>query len=325
VTETRRPKMTYRRAPGQAADRERAGAKLRTGRVSRGAKSEIRFRDLVEDAIEAKKSRGNEASSLHTDNVRMRRILPAIGHLKIRELTPGRLERLLQGLARGDETHRGVKGATINRFHSLLSTIFRYAVRQGFLEVNPMAGGGVPRSKEPKIHVRYLLSEEQRRLVRVLRQDCPKKILELELAIRTGMRRGEQFGAKWEDWKVREGVLDVCGKTGPRAVQISRAASRCLARLRKRAPREQIFITPERNESPLDRRLWFEQAVRKCGLHPAFHWRDLRHTFASRLAIDGVPLLEIQQLLGHTTIQMTLRYAHLSPERRRKAVERLNF
>lgn len=89
----------------------------------------------------------------------------------------------------------------------------------------------------------------------MIRRDCPKKILEVELAILTGMRRGEQFNAKWEDWKIQEGVLYVTGKTGPRAVQISRAARRSLTRLRKRAPREQIFITPERNERPLDRRL----------------------------------------------------------------------
>jgi integrase len=232
---------------------------------------------------------------------------------------------LLQDLARGDATHRAIKGSTINRFHSLLSTIFHYAVRQGFLEVNPMARGGVPRSKESPIHVRYLSGEEQHRLLAVIRHDCPRKALELELAILTGMRRGEQFNAEWQNWKAKEGVLYVTGKTGQRAVQISRAAERCLRRLGKRAPRNQVFITPERTCTEQDRRLWFEKAVTKAGLRPAFRWHDLRHTFASRLAIAGVPLLEIQQLLGHKTIAMTLRYAHLSPDRRRKAVERVRF
>src|SRR5262249_37744396 len=156
--------------------------------------------------------RGNEPSSIETDRVRLRRILPAIGHLKIRQLTPGRLERLLQDLARGDESHPPVKGATINRFHSLLSSIFRYALRQGFADVNPVAGGSIPRSKESPIHVRYLGRDEQRRLLAAIRQDCPKKVLEVELAILSGMRRGEQFNAKWEDWKIQEGVLYVTGK-----------------------------------------------------------------------------------------------------------------
>jgi integrase len=286
----------------------------------------MRFRDLVEDALEAKRLRGNEASSIHTDRVRLRRILPAIGHLKIRtQLTRGRLEQLLQNLARGDGAHRGVKGATINRFHSLVSSIFSYGVRQGFLEANPMAGGSVPRSKESPIHVRYLSREEQRRLVRAIREDCPRKVLELQLAILSGMRRSEQFNAEWHNWKSKDGVLYATGKSGPRPVQINRAARKCLTSLRRRAPSGHGFITPERNETATDRRLWFEKAVKKADLRPAFHYRDLRHTFASRLAIAGVPLLEIQQLLGHTTISMTLKYAHLSPDRRRKAVERVEF
>jgi integrase len=291
----------------------------------RGRKCELRFEDLVEPALEAKQLRGNEASSIHTDRVRLRRILPAIGHLKIRQLTPGRIERFLQDLARGDGFHPQIKGATINRFHSLLSSIFRYAVRQGFADVNPLAGGSVPRSKESPIHVRYLGREEQRRLIAVIRQDCPKKNLEVELAILTGMRRGEQFNAKWENWKVQEGVLYVTGKTGPRTVQISRAARCCLTRLRKRALKGQFFITPERNEGPVDRRLWFEKAVKKADLRPAFRYHDLRHTYCSRLVAAGVPLLEVQQLAGHKSYSTTLRYAHLSPDHRRRAVEKVQF
>jgi integrase len=306
-----------KRSPGAAT--------LRTTRVSRGGKRELRFRDLVEPALKAKLDRGNEASSLYTDRVRLRRILPAIGHLKLRELTAGRIELFLQDLVNGDGAHPAVKGATRNRFHSLISSIFRYAVRQGLATVNPLAGGSVPRSKESKIRVRYLGREEQRRLLAAIRQDCPKKVLEVELAILTGMRRGEQFNARWEEWKTQEGILYVTGKTGPRAVQISRAARRCLTRLRRRAPQAQTFITPERNEGPRDCRLWFEKAVKKAELQPAFRYHDLRHTFCSRLVSAGVPLLEVQQLAGHASFQTTLRYAHLSPDHRKRAIEMVQF
>jgi integrase len=290
-----------------------------------GGKRALRFRDLVEPALEAKQLRGNEASSIRTDRVRLRRVLPAIGHMKIRQLTPGRIERFLQDLARGDAAHDPAKGATVNRFHSLLSSLFQHAVRQGLADANPLAGGSVLWSKESPIHVRYLAGDEQRRLLRAIRCDCPKKVLEVELAILSGMRRGEQFGAKWEDWKIQEGILYVTGKTGPREVQINRAARRCLLRLRKRAPRDEIYITPERNEGPLDRRRWFERAVKKAELQPAFRYHDLRHTFCSRLATAGVPLLEIKELAGHASFTTTLRYAHLSPDRRKRAVEKVEF
>jgi integrase len=279
----------------------------------------------VEPALEAKQHLlGNELSSIGTDRVRLRRILPAIGDVKVRALTAGRIARLLQDLARGDEFHREIKGATVNRFHSLISSIFRFAVLQGLCRVNPLASGSVPWKKEAEIHVRFLEREEQSRLVRVIEKMCPEKVLEVELAILSGMRRSEQFNARWEDWKPAEGILYVKGKTGPRTVQINSAAGRCLARMRKRAPKAQ-FVTPERNLSSDDRRLWFKKAVEKAELHPTFFYRDLRHTFCSRLVAAGTPLLEVMQLAGHTAYSTTLRYAHLGPGNLKKGVEKVKF
>lgn len=306
-------------------ERHKRGAATRTNRASKRCKRELRFRDFVEKALEAKRLRGNQASSIATDRSRLRRVLPAIGHLKSRQLTSGRMERFLQDLARGDESHRPVKGGTVNRFHSLLSSIFLHAVRQGLIAHNPMAGGIVPWSKESQIHVRYLGKDEQRWLLAAIRKERPEHALEVELAILTGMRRGEQFNAKWADWKVQEGVLNVTGKTGPRKVRINRAARVCLARLRKRAPKDQIFITPERNVARRDRRLWFESAVKDAELAEPFRYHDMRHTFCSRLVAEGVPLLDVQQLAGHKSYSTTLRYAHLSPDQLKRAVEKVRF
>jgi site-specific recombinase XerD len=283
----------------------------------------MQFRDLVEPALEAKQLRGNEASSIHTDRVRLRRVIPALGELKVRQLTPRRIESFLQELARGDADHSPLKGATVNRFHSLLSSIFRYAVKKGFVDVNPFAGGSIDRSKESPIIPRYLGRAEQRRLRAVIRQSCPEKLIEVELAILTGMRRSEQWNSRWQDWQPREGILNVNGKTGARKIRINRAAHRCLARMKKRSRGE--YITPERNDGPLDRRLWFEKAVKKAELSPAFRYHDCRHTFCSRLVSSGVPLLEVQQLAGHKRYSTTLRYAHLSPDHLKRAIEKVEF
>jgi site-specific recombinase XerD len=301
--------------------RKRGAAAPRT----KGRKPEPQFRDFVESALEAKRLRGNQPSSIATERSRLRRVLPAIGHLKARQLTAGRIERFLQDLARGDASHDPVKGATVNRFHSLLSSILQHAVRQGLTAHNPLAGGSVPWSKESKIHVRYLAADEQRHIVAAIRRDCPRKVLELGLAILTGMRRGEQFNARWSDWKRKEGVLEVTGKTGPRKVRINRAAHRCLLRLRRRASKNQVFITPERNEMTRDRRVWFERAVRTANLQTAFRYHDLRHTFCSRLVAAGVPLLDVKELAGHKSYSTTLRYAHLSPDHLKRAVEKVAF
>jgi integrase len=68
----------------------------------------------------------------------------------------------------------------------------------------------------------------------------------------------------------------------------------------------------------------FEAAVARAGIED-FHFHDLRHTFASWLVMRGRPLLEVKELLGHRDIKMTMRYAHLAPERLREAVAALDF
>ena len=68
----------------------------------------------------------------------------------------------------------------------------------------------------------------------------------------------------------------------------------------------------------------YSNAVKRAGIHD-FTFHDLRHTFASHLAMSGVDLLTIKELLGHKSINMTLRYAHLSPNHRRKAIASLKY
>jgi site-specific recombinase XerD len=65
--------------------------------------------------------------------------------------------------------------------------------------------------------------------------------------------------------------------------------------------------------------------VKKAELQPAFRYHDCRHTFCSRLVSSGVPLLEVQQLAGHKLYSTTLRYAHLSPDHLKRAIEKVEF
>ena len=69
-------------------------------------------------------------------------------------------------------------------------------------------------------------------------------------------------------------------------------------------------------------RSWFEAALQRAGIKD-FTWHCLRHTFASRLVMAGVDIRTVQELLGHKTITVTLRYAHLAPQHQLAAVQRL--
>jgi integrase len=299
------PQIALGRAPGRIAKRKR----------------ELRFRDLADLALQEKQNRGIKQSSLHADRVRLSVLDRALGNLKIARLKSRTFSHALSDIA----ARRRLTPASFNRYRALVSSVCAYGIREELLDVNPMADGRVQRRPEMRIHVRYLERHEQSQLLAAIKRDRPQKVDEVELAILTGMRRGEQFHARWSDWKRKESVLYVTGKTGPREVRINRAAGRCLARMRRRTRPEQVFITPERNVSPVDRRLWFERAVKRAALASKFRWHDLRHTFCSRLVAAGVPLLEVQQLAGHASYATTLRYAHLSPDHRRKAVEKVRF
>jgi integrase len=297
------------------------GAALRTNRPTKGAKREMRFRDLAELALEEKRKSGIRDSSLRSDRLRLGVLNPVIGSLRISSFKARTFAHALADIAEQRQLSHG----TFNRYHSLVSSICAFAVREEIIETNPMAAGRVRRRGEARIHVRYLERHEQAQLLAVIKRECPAKTNELELAILTGARRGEQFHARWDDWKRRDGVLLVDGKTGRRPIRLNHAARRCLARMKRRARAGEVYITPERNVTPVDRRRWFERVVKLAGLASKFRYHDLRHTFCSRLAAAKVPLLQIQQLAGHSDFKTTLRYAHLSPDHQRKAVEKVKF
>jgi integrase len=93
--------------------------------------------------------------------------------------------------------------------------------------------------------------------------------------------------------------------------------------LQKRSPKGSARVFLNVHDEPLtEYKHWFEPAVTEAGLED-FTWYCLRHTFASRLAMAGVDLRTSADLMGHQTIQMTMRYAHLAPAHQRSAVEQL--
>ena len=87
------------------------------------------------------------------------------------------------------------------------------------------------------------------------------------------------------------------------------------------SPQGPIFVD-QGGKRLLGPRHWFEDAVKRSGLRN-FTWHDLRHTFASRLVMADVDSRTVAEMMGHRSIQMTMRYAHLAPEHKLVAVERL--
>jgi integrase len=138
------------------------------------------------------------------------------------------------------------------------------------------------------------------------------------------MRRGEQYRLRWQDVDLKRGILTIPrSKHGEaRHIQINSVARSALLKLRERG--DGIGYVCPGYEGPRSRdwRRWFEDVIQSAAI-PNFRWHDLRHTFASRLVMAGVPLRAVQTLLGHKRLETTLRYSHLGESHLREAVERL--
>jgi site-specific recombinase XerD len=143
---------------------------------------------------------------------------------------------------------------------------------------------------------------------------------EFDLALNTGLRLSEQYGLLWENVSIPLRMLTITrSKNGTmRHVPLNQAAVKALETLRKQYPASEFVCGGAREP-----RRWFEPVLKDAKV-ANFSWHCIRHTFASRLVMAGVDIRTVQELLGHKTIGMTVRYSHLAPKHTLAAVERLD-
>jgi integrase len=246
-------------------------------------------------------------------------LLPHFQDLPIDSITAGKIEEVLSEIS----TERQWKPATFNRARAVLSALFSWCLRKGTLQINPVRL--TPSHRENNVRVRWLTDDEQARLLDAVRRSRhPERTRDILVALHSGMRRSEQYrtrrvpdgGLKWEHVNFRAGVIRLPRSKGARVREIP-MNSTLIDTLRSIPPRiGDPYVFPITDEG------WFKRRVKDAQIDD-FHWHDLRHTFASRLAMNGVPILHIRDLMGHADVSVTLRYAHLAPGHLRAAVETL--
>ena len=159
--------------------------------------------------------------------------------------------------------------------------------------------------------------EEENRLRKIIEAKWASHMPEFDLAINTGLRKGSQYGLTWDmvDWKGRMLNIPRTKNEEPNHVPLNDAAVAALRVVHDRGEARGRVFQSARTGEPLENgRHWFEDAVREAEIRN-FRWHDLRHTFASRLRMKGAPLEDIADLLGHKSLTMTRRYAHLGPNK----------
>jgi hypothetical protein len=128
---------------------------------------------------------------------------------------------------------------------------------------------------------------------------------------------GEQYGLTWDmvDWKSRELHIPCAKNEEPLHVPLNDAAISALKAVFESGDGKGRVFTSAKTGEPLENGSHrFDDALVEAKLKN-FHWHDLRHTVASRLRMKGAPLEDLADLLGHKSLTMTRRYAHLGPNR----------
>lgn len=253
--------------------------------------------------------------------------------------------------------NRGLKAASINRMVCSLKASINWAVQHGIIKENPIARLTPLKERDSDKKVRYLLPEERQRLFAMLdareeriktgrdnhnkRRYIRKKTAMPDLknktfvdhmkpaiivSLNTGIRQGSLFQLKWSDIDFRESVLTIrpdSEKTGKIVhIPMNDAVIQTLAEWRKQTggrDSDLVFPSPKTGKLLNNCNYSWKKLLKDAGIEN-FRWHDMRHDFASQLVMKGVDLNTVRELMGHSDMKMTLRYAHLAPQVRRAAV-----
>lgn len=212
---------------------------------------------------------------------------------------------------------RLTKPATINRETQVLKRMFNIARQWDLVADNPVTR--LRMLPERNRRLRYLTADECGRLVAAA---APHLRPFLIVALNTGARRGELFGLRWRDVDLDARVMSfVDTKNGKRRdIRINETVCEVLRKLPRRG--EFVFTATGTKLTSIVHA--FKTACKRAGIVD-FRIHDLRHTFASHAMMAGIDIGTLQQLLGHSSPTMTMRYSHLAPEHTMRAVEKVKL
>jgi integrase len=230
-------------------------------------------------------------------------------------VSPALLEQAIADLAAKHYTPQ-----TIVHYLKFLRHVFRWAIGRGMIEKSPFACVKLPTVRAGK--TRFLSIEEEARLCKAIGQPYDAWI---RLAILTGLRKSEQFGLRWADIDLDRGLITL-PHTKSGTIQYVHLIEEATQILRTLIPgNTSVWVFPSENpETRMDPDNFYCRvymtALKDTRLD-GVTWHTLRHTFASRLAMNGQAPSTIAALLRHSGTDLVARYAHLSPTHLQGALE----
>ena len=229
---------------------------------------------------------------------------------------------------KGFRKEQGAAHKTINFEIGSLRAILYLAKSWGYIKENPAVG--VKRLKEDNHKKPRFLSMEE---IKLLLENCGDELYPIFYTfLNTGMRKSELEYLEWKDIdftrkKIKIRVKDTWRpKTSEREIPINDGLLEVLTQHKRTKQGSLVFHRADgQHIEPNSLRKKLMTITKKCGFSDVTKLHTLRHTFASHLVMKGVDLPTVKKLLGHSSIDMTMIYSHLSDEHVDKAVERLTF
>jgi integrase len=253
---------------------------------------------------------------LHKRNQSTVRVLAAhLAGQSIHELTRPAVLRYIE-----TRQTAGIAAGTINKELTLLSAAINEYARDRGIELQ----NHVSRAKlrEPEGRIRWITRQDAQRLL-----DASSDMIAdlVAIGLYTGMRTGEIFALEWSRVDRDRGIITLEAEHTKsrrrRTIPIHAVVAQALERRRERCGHSPFVFCSDAGHV-VDLKKGFAAACRRAGI-ANFRPHDMRHTCASWLVMAGVPLPEVRDLLGHSSIKVTERYAHLAPENLRAAIDRL--
>ena len=272
-------------------------------------------------------AKANNKHSTYEDKKTIFRLhlIPCFGHMKLDEVGPRQIEEFKAVKL------RSLSAKTVTNHLSVLRKMLNVAHEWEILSSVPKFRW----MKLPPSTFRFLDFDQAERLIEAAAKEPDQTWWTMiMLALNTGMRQGELLAVQWDDIdlvsgtlvvrrSVTRGVLGTPKSGRDRQIPLN---ARVLGALKAHRHLRGPFVFCNEDGSMLTKnqcRRPLRKLQRRSGLM-ALAWHDLRHTFASHLAMRCVPMRAIQELMGHSEMKTTTRYSHLSPVVRRDAVEKLS-
>ena len=298
-------------------------AKGMTGDIARGVnpkekkkqeiietKKGITFAQFFEIFTEKYRNIHHQPSTLNRDKYRINlHILPFFGQLRLNAIT-------VQDILKFKDSLSAIPG-TFNKCFTLLRKAFVLAELWEYREKNSNPCYGVQKNPERKME-RFLSKEELNELENKIKMETlyrlksPYVLAAIKILAYTGCRMGEILKLKWEDVHLEENYIHFKkSKTGEKSVPLNNAAKDVLNGVEKQKGNPYVFC----GENPGTHLVNIQQSwrnIRKSVGLSDVRIHDLRYSFASFMIKNGVSLFEVSKLLGHKSIQTTMRYLHLS-------------